>query len=301
MRPLSILCLLGAFVVAGCDATSSLDGDAAVPLGAPAAKGESSSSTVVVTPDDLASDKAAEQANPTSWFFYNDESDKIDNSLGTFVMGPESAPAGAGSAQISVSGTQRRNLATYLFSGVALADITTLKFSTYNTSDGNGGSANRSAYLNFNVDFDGRDTWQKRLVYLPSQNGTVEQDAWQEWDAIDGGDALWSWSGGSTWPDDYTGRYRTWDDLLEAFPNIAVRTTDSWLGLRVGEPYSSGYTENIDRFVFGTAAGTTVFDFEPVIGPPTSKDECKNGGWQSFNSPSFKNQGDCIQYVNTGK
>ncbi len=38
------------------------------------------------------------------------------------------------------------------------------------------------------------------------------------------------------------------------------------------------------------------------IGPPASKDACKNGGWQTFNTPrQFKNQGDCIQYVNTGK
>jgi hypothetical protein len=35
-------------------------------------------------------------------------------------------------------------------------------------------------------------------------------------------------------------------------------------------------------------------------GPPTAKDQCKNGGWQNW-SPRFKNQGDCIQYVNTGK
>ena len=36
-------------------------------------------------------------------------------------------------------------------------------------------------------------------------------------------------------------------------------------------------------------------------GPPT-KDQCKNGGWQFFNFPrTFQNQGDCIQYVNTGK
>jgi hypothetical protein len=38
------------------------------------------------------------------------------------------------------------------------------------------------------------------------------------------------------------------------------------------------------------------------VGPPTNKDQCKNGGWQTFNTPrTFKNQGDCIQYVNTGK
>jgi len=40
----------------------------------------------------------------------------------------------------------------------------------------------------------------------------------------------------------------------------------------------------------------------PQIGPPTNKDQCKNDGWMSFTVPrKFKNQGDCIQYVNTGK
>jgi len=35
---------------------------------------------------------------------------------------------------------------------------------------------------------------------------------------------------------------------------------------------------------------------------PTSKADCKNGGWRRFRFPySFKNQGDCIQFVNTGK
>jgi YVTN family beta-propeller protein len=35
---------------------------------------------------------------------------------------------------------------------------------------------------------------------------------------------------------------------------------------------------------------------KPVPGP-TSKDQCKNGGWQIYNNPPFKNQGDCIKYV----
>jgi hypothetical protein len=40
----------------------------------------------------------------------------------------------------------------------------------------------------------------------------------------------------------------------------------------------------------------------PPIGPPTNANQCKNDGWKTFNSPrTFKNQGDCIQYVNTGK
>lgn len=40
----------------------------------------------------------------------------------------------------------------------------------------------------------------------------------------------------------------------------------------------------------------------PVVGPPTNKDQCKNGGWMTFNTPrKFKNQGDCVSYTNNGK
>jgi hypothetical protein len=40
----------------------------------------------------------------------------------------------------------------------------------------------------------------------------------------------------------------------------------------------------------------------PAPAEPTSKDQCKHGGWRNFTFPHpFKNQGDCIQFVNTGK
>lgn len=32
---------------------------------------------------------------------------------------------------------------------------------------------------------------------------------------------------------------------------------------------------------------------------PTSIQSCQNGGWMNFTNPSFQNQGQCIQYVNT--
>lgn len=258
-------------------------------------------STVVVTPNDLEDSKVEAYFND-SWFLYNDETDTVDNTLGTFVTGPETAPLGVGSVQMSVSGSQRRNIATYRFKGTPLADITTLRYSTYNPSEGNGGSANRSGYLHFNVDFDGSDLWQRRLVYVPNLNGTVQQDTWQEWDTLNGGDALWQFSG-PTWP--VTGESgftpKTWNQILADYPGVRIRVSDSFLGVRVGEPYPNGYTENVDAFKFGTASGTTTFDFEPLVGPPTSKDQCKNGGWMTFNNPTFKNQGACVSYVATEK
>jgi hypothetical protein len=39
---------------------------------------------------------------------------------------------------------------------------------------------------------------------------------------------------------------------------------------------------------------------DAAVGPPTSVEECKKGGWEQFNNPTFKNQGDCVSYVVTG-
>jgi hypothetical protein len=43
---------------------------------------------------------------------------------------------------------------------------------------------------------------------------------------------------------------------------------------------------------FLTGAPTT------CVAGPTSKQQCKKGGWSLFRDPSFKNQGQCIKYVN---
>lgn len=209
----------------------------------------------------------ASSMTATGWLFYNDEIDVIDPTLGSFVTGPGTPALGTGSAQISVTGSQRRNLATYQFAGTPLADITALRFRTYNPSAGNGGAANRTAYLNFNVDFNGSDTWQKRLVFGPTDNGTVLQDTWQEWDAVNGGASLWHYSG-ATWPitGQPGGTLKTWTQILSDYPGVRIRVTDAHMGIRVGAPYPDGYTENIDTFTFGTVAGTTIFNFEDT--PP---------------------------------
>ncbi len=38
-----------------------------------------------------------------------------------------------------------------------------------------------------------------------------------------------------------------------------------------------------------------------LVGPPTNKDQCKKDGWKTFNNPTFKNQGQCIKYVENHK
>lgn len=260
--------------------------------------------TVVVTENDLdnTSSNPAVVAGDglNKWFMYNDSTDQVDNTLGSFVNGPATPPHGNGSVQFTLgaSPNNRKNIATYQFGGTKLADITDLSYVAYSHSGVAG--PNESPYLNFNVDFTGSHTWQKRLVYVPSANGAVPQDTWNTFDTIDSGNALWTWSGyaanGNHWPDGNANEYRSWSDILAAFPNASVLTGDSWLGVRVGEPGPAGYTGDIDALTFGTAAGKTTYDFEPAV-QPIDKDACKKNGWQSFNSPMFKNQGQCVSWV----
>jgi hypothetical protein len=47
--------------------------------------------------------------------------------------------------------------------------------------------------------------------------------------------------------------------------------------------------------------GSDIGSYEAQAAPTTIA-QCKNGGWKDFTFPQpFKNQGDCIQFVNTGK
>ncbi len=68
--------------------------------------------------------------------------------------------------------------------------------------------------------------------------------------------------------------------------------TDYWVATYNGDTYNAA--------ISSSPSG------EPVtINPrkPTSKDQCKNGGWQNYtdgNGTPFKNQGDCVSYVATG-
>jgi hypothetical protein len=62
---------------------------------------------------------------------------------------------------------------------------------------------------------------------------------------------------------------------------------------------ASWFSQPIDQF----GIGEIEVDGTDVIVSPTAKEQCKDGGWKNYEGPNgpFKNQGDCIQFVNTGK
>jgi hypothetical protein len=69
-------------------------------------------------------------------------------------------------------------------------------------------------------------------------------------------------------------------------------------GVNIGT-FNPSYNVYTDLFDFN---GTT-YDFEPYE-IATDKDQCKDGGWKTVfraDQSSFKNQGDCVSYVSSGK
>ncbi|MCW5851278.1 MAG: hypothetical protein KIT87_14475 [Anaerolineae bacterium] len=87
--------------------------------------------------------------------------------------------------------------------------------------------------------------------------------------------------------------YDTWQNAVATYGALPVSEVD----LVVDAGWATGGVQTVK--VYSVQVND---DVAGCIGPPTTKDQCKNGGWQTFNVPrAFKNQGDCIQFVNTGK
>lgn len=209
------------------------------------------STDVAVSSGDLALNIGDVVADPTSWLFYNDTSDTvmtINEFVGTDGANDIEAFAGSNGAaymKLDTSASPRYNIATYQFSATPLASISTLKYRTYDAS-----VSAQTAFLHFNVDFDNSDTWQRRLVQVPAAFPVA---TWTEVDALAG---MWNLSGGN-WPVGVNtavpfagSTLRTWADILADYPTAALRTTDSFFGIRVGHPGPIGEEGYVDWVEF---------------------------------------------------
>jgi hypothetical protein len=81
------------------------------------------------------------------------------------------------------------------------------------------------------------------------------------------------------------------------FGSVGVRITDNGPSGDALEAFPSpGCPTALSSYVvFDFTGDLVVVDVKPL---PTSKDQCKNGGWQAYGV--FKNQGDCVSFVATG-
>ena len=91
---------------------------------------------------------------------------------------------------------------------------------------------------------------------------------------------------------------------------LGVYVVQTWAGIitdtsgrvvldqQASEP-AVGQTITVTSAFTGTLdESATLITGAGVQRPPTSKDQCKHGGWKNF--PQFKNQGACVRFVATG-
>ena len=142
------------------------------------------------------------------------------------------------------------------------------------------------------------------LVFEPYQNnGTlppsplVIPNVWQYWD-VDAGQ-LWSsrnYSSGTCTVTAGAGGapFYTVGGLSAACPNAVV----VGFGVNVGS-----FNPNYDVSADFVEINGTVYNFE-LFEVATNPGQCKDNNWRNTrraNGSPFKNQGDCMQYINTGK
>jgi hypothetical protein len=217
-----------------------------------------------------------------------------------FVPGPGTPPLGSGSLHLVTPvgpagnlGQAKVQLGNGDYTGTLLSAIDNMSYSTYRSSASTGSAVQVPAYelaVNTSAGF-------TTLVFEPVYNtdqGAIVNDTWQSWDAFNGGNARW-WSshaiGGGQCAFDC---YRTWSQIVADNPGASIQ--GELINQGSGNP---GIDANVDAYTFGANGNATTWNFDPLTGPPTSKDQCKDGGWQSFDNPTFKNQGDCVSYVAT--
>jgi hypothetical protein len=204
------------------------------------------------------------------------------------------APPGLGNGSLklttSLSTVDKAGLYNHTMAGTPLSSVTALSYWTFQRQPSTNPPVAAASYqLQVDTGCGGFTT----LVYEPYWNGTVVPNTWQQWDV----DAGLFWSSrtvtcgtgtlvsGAGGPPLYT-----LAQVQAMFPNAVV----VGIGVNVGS-FNPGYYVGVD----GVQFNDTIYNFE--LGTrPTSKSDCKNGGWESFNDPAFKNQGDCVSYAATG-
>lgn len=209
------------------------------------------------------------------------------------------APAGLGDGSLelatTLSTTAKAGLYTHTMLGTPLDDVTDLAYWTFQAVTAPPNPPIAAASYQLQLDTDGTlgdGMGFTTLVYEPYWNPlsplAVAPGVWQQWD-VDAG-LMWSSRttscglvAGAGGPPLYT---------LAAVKALCPAAVVVGIGVNVGSN-NPGYTVATD----GVRFNDTIYDFELGRRPGT-KDDCKDDGWRTFNDPSFRNQGQCVKYVN---
>ncbi len=200
-----------------------------------------------------------------------------------------SAPGGTGALQLTTDGTTAAKAQYLHLADTPLRSVTDLSYWTKQNSAAFAGGAPSYQLV---VNLCGT-TGFTTFVFEPYQSGlavtTVTPGIWQSWDVDEG--QMWSsrsvTCGSSSVVAGAGGPpFYTLADLQASFPAaVAIG-----FGVNIGS-FNPSYNVLSDLVQFNE----TIYDFE-VHSTATDPDDCKKGGWSTFNPPTgpYKNQGQCV-------
>lgn len=216
-----------------------------------------------------------------------------------FEAGPGAAPLGLGGVRLRSGGGDgaeqggRAQLLTGLYAGVALRDLTTLRYATY-ALPGSTAEAHLLPALSLQLDLDGdgvRDTAAVfEPVYVPEQ-APVRRGEWQTWDVRAG--RVWFTVATSTFC--AVNCFPTLGEVLRAHPGAMLVdfATQPGLALSVGQRSGgiwAGFDGAVDALEIGVRGEARRYDLEPeALG-------CSEQGWVASERPLFQSQAECEAY-----
>jgi len=178
----------------------------------------------------------------------------------------------------SINGDDDKFIAEYFTGNMLVSDFTSFGYDFQIAGNGTVGDASEF-YTNLHANFPGNENsyGDCKFDYVPSI-GTPGSFASYSFDA-------------NTAPDRVRGT--GCPATLGAMP---AGSTIFFMAINVGDTSANddGLAGYFDNVVLNATDDTTVFDFEPEPATPTSKADCKKGGYEAF---GFRNQGQCIASV----
>jgi hypothetical protein len=141
-------------------------------------------------------------------------------------------------------------------------------------------------------------------------NPSDPANTWNQWTTDDQNNQLRFFESTQGAPGANFGSYTDpiWADFVagNALSGEAYGSRDLlFISVQTGSSWAAGFTGQLDGLRIDLTDGSVAnINFEAANMVATDKETCKKSGWMALyrnDFTTFKNQGDCIQYVHTGK
>lgn len=226
-------------------------------------------------------------ANQQGWVFNPDPTNATP-----YEFNSDQASIGSGSLHVfPIGATPAHKFIATKPLGTLVSDINSVSYDFLIAGNGTAASANQF-YLNVYTNLPSSTTFYDcRFDYVPTTGSTSSFTT-----------ALFNATDTPTNVGDRTAGGDTFV-CPATLAGMPAGSTVSVIALNVGDTSTgdTGLAGYLDKVVVNLDPDTTTYDFEPLLTPGSDKNECKNGGWMTFNSPTFKNQGECVSYVQSNE